>query len=237
MSPLEVIQLDMAARLNGDDYFATIPIFVLRPRASEGFVQIQTRIDQAINAHTTKAGKSGAAVTVLMPLGEAQSPNVPGPRLDFTFVVRVQELPIVNMNADTGTLKSAEEIALRVAQMFHHWQNGSGQVLVAASGGTMVPNADFDPKLTYDVKFRLQTGLGQIAKTAAVGISPASGAAPQTVTLSCGTVGALIFYSIDGSYPSLPYGAPVAVSTAGTLRAVATSTGRVASDISQGIFT
>ncbi len=233
-SLLEITQTDLAGRLSVDPFFAGIPVFVVRPREQESFTTIQTKIDQMIGGLTSYNGKSGAAVYVLMPTGDAADINVPGPRLNFAFVVRVQELPIINMGPK-GTQKSAEEIALKVLSLLHHFNPGKGNVIVAAADA-LTPSSAADPKITIDVKFIQTSGVQPEVKvvtpqlTSAPAVSPAVGV---DVTITCATDGASLFYSIDGSYPSLPYTAPVNVAASAIVRAVASKSGLQQSDIRQ----
>lgn len=196
MTTLERQLLDIAARLVADPFFVDIPVHVLRPRAEQSAAQIQTRIDQALAGLEKKAGKGGAAVTVLMPVGDTTSPNVPGPQLRFTYVVRVQEIIAVNMGPG-GTGKSAEEIAIVVLQLLHQVMLNGGNCLYAHAD-TLTPSLDADPKLTYDVRFSCQGGLPKPAKVALPIISVAAG----TATITCATAGAAIYTTTDGSYPS-----------------------------------
>jgi len=196
MSPLERQLLDLQARLEADPYFVDIPVFVLRPRAQEGAAQIQTRIDQALSGLTKKGGKTGAAVTLLMPTGDTDKPNVPGPQLRFVYTARVQEIIAVNFGPQ-GTQKSAEEIALAVLQLCHLCQLNGANVLFA-DPATLTPSLDADPKLTYDVRLAAQGGLPKPAKVALPIISVSAG----TATVTCGTAGAAIYTTTDDSYPS-----------------------------------
>jgi hypothetical protein len=71
--------------------------------------------------------------------------------------------------------------------------------------------------------------------------SPASGAAPQTVTLTCATAQATIYYTLDGSRPAsasgIRYTAPVAIAAAGTLKAQALRPGYTTSEIRSAVYT
>jgi hypothetical protein len=64
-----------------------------------------------------------------------------------------------------------------------------------------------------------------------------------TVTLTCATAGVAIWYTLNDSYPSplnpaaTLYAAPVQVTTAAALRAVAYKSGNIASDSALGIYT
>jgi len=241
MTTLERQLLDMQARLEADAYFIDVPIFVLRPRAQEGAAQIQTRIDQALSGLVQKAGKCGAAVTLLMPTGDTDKPNIPGPALRFTYTARVQEIIGVNMGPN-GTQKSAEEIAVAVLQCFHH-ASLNGRHVLTASADTLTPSLEADPKLTYDVRFSAQGNLAKPTKCAQPIISPSSGAVPQTVTLTCATATAAIYYTTDGSYPSplnstaTRYTAPISVTVACTLRTAAHLAAYQQSDIAEATFT
>lgn len=233
-SLLEIGQTDLAARFTADPFFADVGVFVLRPRGNESFVTIQSKIDQLIGGLVKKNGKSGAAVFVLMPTADSVNPDTPGPRLKFKYTVRVQELPIINMG-DNGTQKSAEEIALRVLQLGHHFSPGTGNVIVAASDA-MTPSADADPKITIDVNFEQQGGVRAESKVITPALTSAPAVDPDTgndVTITCATAGASILYSVDGTYPTLPYTVPVNVPGSATVRAVATKSGLLPSDVRQ----
>jgi hypothetical protein len=72
--------------------------------------------------------------------------------------------------------------------------------------------------------------------------SPASGSytTPQSVTLSDSTSGVTIYYTTDGSNPStssIPYTAPVPVTTTTTIRAVAVGNGYPSSPITSAYYT
>jgi hypothetical protein len=78
--------------------------------------------------------------------------------------------------------------------------------------------------------------------TATPTFSPVPGAyaAAQSVTISCATPGATIYYTTNGTDPttaSTVYTAPVAVSVTTTIRALATSVGRPASGIGSATYT
>ena len=71
--------------------------------------------------------------------------------------------------------------------------------------------------------------------------SPAAGtfSSPTSVTLSTGTAGAIVRYTVDGSTPTLAspqYAGPIAVNTATTLRAAAFKTNWSASNVSEAAY-
>lgn len=224
-SQMERLQLDCAARLEADYWFADVGVFVLRPRENDGFTQIQGRIDQLIGGYLKKNGKSGAAVYALMPTADATDLDAPGPRLDNAITFRCQELPAINMGSN-GTRKSCEELAIRVLQVLHHFNPGKGNVLYAAPD-VWTPSAAADPKVTIDVKLMQKSGLPHYQKCTPVTIA----AAGLIVTLTCATPGAVMRYSIDDSYPTLTYTAPFTLPAAATVRAAAHTTDLQQSDL------
>lgn len=236
MSPLERDQADFATRMNASAYFADIGIYVVRPRKNATATQIYQAIENALNCMVKKNGKGGAAVTVTMPTGSTPEGNVPGPEIEERLTVRVQENPLFNMNADTGTRKSAEEIALEVLQLFHLFRSG-GQTWYAARD-SLIPSVEFVPKVTYDVTFLRKLVLAAPEKSRAPMFTPEEGDAPQTVTIEAGG-GAAVWYSTDGSYPtpdaegSTLYAGPVEIDTPTILRAVAYEPGKQASDVTE----
>jgi formylglycine-generating enzyme required for sulfatase activity len=58
----------------------------------------------------------------------------------------------------------------------------------------------------------------------------------QNVTISCATEGATIFYSIDGSTPSIPYNGPVNIAATATLKAKASKSGWTDSQITSAVY-
>lgn len=233
-SLLETIQRDLHARLAAEPYFADLDVVLARPREKLGFTQIQSQIDTLLAGQRKVGGKCGAALSVLMPDAAVADPNAPGPRLDITFTVRCLEIPVINMGP-SGTLKSVEELALRVLQLGHHFNAGRGAVLY---GRDLVPlpAAGDDPRLGIDVSFTLKTGAEAYPKLARPLVVASQPAAPATVTLT-GPAGATVLYTLDGSYPvagaagTSTYTAPFAVATAAEIRALSTQTGYQQSDI------
>jgi hypothetical protein len=140
----------------------------------------------------------------------------------------VQELPAINFGP-TGTQKSAENIAEKALQIGHHFNPGKGSVLYAAPD-CWTPSGAADPKVTIDLKFLQKSGLAQYQKCARVILTPAS----LVVTLTCpGTAGAIIRYSIDGSYPTLTYTAPLTVPSGTLVRAAAHTVDLQQSDLTE----
>lgn len=225
MSPRERLQLDIAARLEADPYFADIDVTVVRPRAELGFVQIEQRADEALKCIRKKAGKGGAGVQVLMPLVDAESTDARGPLIQNAVVVRVQELPVHNMGPN-GTQKSAEDIADNVVRLLHLFNPGKGNVVHGAPD-LMTPSAEFEPRVTIDCRFLQKAAMGGTEKVQPVTLT----AAGYEITLTTATSSATLYYSTDGSYPTTLYSAPFTVAPGTTIRAVGTKSGLDASNV------
>lgn len=73
--------------------------------------------------------------------------------------------------------------------------------------------------------------------------SPSGGSfsGSQTVSLACGTTGATIRYTLDGSTPTATsgtvYGAPFTLTATATAKAIAVKTGATSSSVAQAVFT
>jgi len=233
MSALEQLQKDLAERLEAEDFFSDIGVYVFRPRENLEATEIQGKIDESLNCLVLKNGKGGAAVFVLMPLADAPDANVPGPRLEISVTIRIQEIPLLNMGAD-GTQKSAEDIGLEVLQAIHHFiPHGISQMLIADKDA-LTPSLEFPPKITYDAKFATFHALPRPAKVATPEIN---GSIPSAVVITCATAAATIYYTLDGSYPrngnpaAVLYSVPFAVVAPVTIRAGAFKTNLQGSDI------
>jgi hypothetical protein len=235
-SGLERLQLDIAARLESVDAFATVPITVIRPRTAEEATLIQTRLDQTLAGLVQKAGKSGAAIIVQMPTADVPEANVPGPQLEVTVQVRVLENPLINMNAAAGTLRSAEQIALDILAALHHFDPGTSGCPLFADKRSIEPVLDFPGKVAYDVNIRTRLGAVPEPKCQGVTFSKSGSLPTVEVTLTTPESGAEIRYTVDGSFPgptAALYEDPFIQATAATIRAAAYAEGKQGSDISE----
>jgi len=230
--PLELDQEDFAARLQADPYFTDIAVLIQRKGVTD------SDIDVALSVLNERTGKIGACVVLLMPALAPESPNVPGPLYRIITTVQVIEQPLFNLG-DTGTGKSAEQIAQRVRMLLHHFSNGYGATYVF--DGLLPLGADAG-KISYGVKFSRQAGDSASPKVAALTISATDTKAPATVQITSATAGATIWYTTDGSYPSSAnanahtYGAPFPQATAATIRAAAEKAGLQQSNVTQLIL-
>lgn len=226
------LQTDAEARLIADPYFADVAIILQRKGVTEKEIQ------QRLSVRNARSGKIGACVLVLIPGADVVDPNLPGPRLGLvqSFVVLVH--PTIN-DGDLGTGKDPEDIAEKLLQLFHHARLSGGAVLTGGANA-IVPNDSFDGLIGQQVNLNTFGGPAAPSKVGTPTIAADnSNTSPCTVTMACGTVGAVIWYTTDGSYPSsenplaLVYSAPFTQPTGATIRAAAQLSGSQQSDVAQ----
>jgi hypothetical protein len=232
-NPIALFQQDLADRLAADEYFSDITVL------TERTADLDNTIARALKLLTVKGSKIGVAVVVGLFTADADQPNVPGPTFSNASTrVTVFENPLINGGA-TGTGKAAVDIAARVAQVLHHYlAGGIGQTCLVAGEDAIqpVPASQLEiGTIAYQVRVDTALDSAVLDKVAPVAIA-AAGAGPVAITLTCGTSGAAIYYTLDRSYPwsggttATLYTTPFNVSTAALLRAVAHKTGMAASD-------
>lgn len=238
MNIVALHQIEIAARLSAESYFSDITVLTER----EG--DISGKIDGVLKGLVSKGGKIGATVLVGVFRGNVNNPDTPGPHYDEAFNdVTAFERVTLNQGA-SGTQKACVDIIDRAAEVLHLYRPAPlGQTIFAAKDAIR-PLGEVQPGvIAYKLVLQISPNVDRTAKVATPAISPASGAAPQTVTITCGTSGAAIYYTIDGSYPAAGnsqatlYTVALSISLAATLRAVAHKTGMIASDAAAAQYT
>lgn len=227
---LELDQEDFFGRLLADPRLSDVAVLLQRKGVTE------SDVESALSVFNDRGtGKLGAAVIVLMPSLTPQSPNLPSAEYDVRITVQVIEMPLVNLG-DTGSGISAEQLAQRVRQLFQVFSNGYGSSFTFAG---MEPIAVSAGQISYGVSFTRLAGDPFDGKVATPAIEGDSDDAPATVTITCGTAGAAIYYTTDGSYPSSQntaatlYTVPFAQADATTIRASAEKADLLSSNIVQ----
>lgn len=235
---LSSIQTEIAARLAADSYFADITVL------EEHQKHIVNDLAQALGGITTKGSKIGAFVFVAGAAPDVSRPDAPGPLLDEAAIgVNVVEIPLFNKGS-TGTQKNALDIAVRALQVLHHYRpDGLAQTIVCKSGAIRPVAAPDANSIAYRAEFTVTPNIDADPRVATPVISPATGVHPQTITLTCGTSGASIYYTTDDSHPAAGnsratlYTVPFSAAAAGNIRAIAYKTGMIASDSALSIIT
>lgn len=224
--PLRQLQTDLAAFLRAHSYFDDIEIEAIRDREQEGI------IDAVLTGSRKRNSVCGLAVSVLIPTADALD-KTKGPRLTARGVIRVQEIPTIN-NGAQGTGLAAEDVALTILQYLHMARFGGEIDTVLADDAALTPSMEFDPKLTYDVRYRAPLALTILGRVAAPTITDNG----STVTLATTTASASIYYATGTTYPSAAagtlYSAPFATPASGVkIRAAAYLAGSVGSNVTE----
>jgi hypothetical protein len=236
---LAQIQTDLKARLEADAYFADIPVII---ESEQDFLAQLTKLTANMIA---KAGKRGTAVVIGPTTVDVPSPEVPGPDwAPMKMFVTAYETPLLNKDPTAGTGKAAFEIARKIATVLHDYRAEGLFDNALCETAAIRPAAPLHgDQIAYSVGLRIPDKDTAADKVYVPIISPASGAAPQTLSITCATAGATIRYTLDGSYPAagnataVVYAAPIAVTSAATVRAVAAKSGMTDSNSSRAVIT
>lgn len=219
---LEQDQDDIVARLMADEALASVAVIEQRTGVVESDVEGAIAVG---NKRPGGTGKRGLVLVVLMPELTPDAIEVPGPRWTARLTVQVIEHPTLNRGTH-GTGISAETAARRVRQILHQFANGCGATYAFES---LEPAPVAPGLISYLVGFQRLGGDDALAKVA----TPRISADGLTVTLTCATAGASILYSIDGTYPTIPYTGPFTLDEAATVRAVGSKADTQQSDVAQ----
>jgi hypothetical protein len=222
MNLIDSIQDDIKARLESDPFFQNVTVL----KVTKGVLAS----DEAFYLSTLneKNGKIGACVCVMTPsiLGAA-NPNLAAPVFALKARLTIIESPEINRDA-VGTGVTAEQILSRVVQLLNGWmpEGDRGMTHISAN------SEDGDEGIvTYACDFSVTTSLAALPKVA----RPVVSAAANSISATCATAGADVYYTVDGSLPfpgnGVKYVAPFNAPALGTtLRFAAYKTGFVGSD-------
>lgn len=234
--PLQQLQLDIAAHLMADSLFQYVRVVVARPRAAEDAVMIEQAINEALGglrkyiartpgqtdaeweAACEASGKAGLLIVVMMSGGQVPSPNEPGPKLQLVQVVRVIENPMINEGAD-GTGLTLEGVKKNVMGALHQWSNDGSQALYSARDAFKEVFLE-GGAVGYDVFFNQAMPLQP--RTAVD--RPVIAIADPSMTITCATAEAAIYYTTDGGSPSPANAAATLYSGAVDISALANGT-------------
>ncbi len=233
---LSAIQVEIAARLAADEYFADITVL------EEHDKEILPKLKAALGCLTAKAGKTGAYVLVAGAEPDVSNPD--GGMIDRAALgVSTIEMPLINKGS-TGTGKNALDIAVRVVHVLNLYRpEGLAQTLVCDTPTIRPTRAPSDASIAYRVRFRIAPQIDAPAKVALPSISPADAVHPQTVSIACATSGAAIYYTTDDSHPAAGnakatlYSVPFSVTSACAIRAIGYKSGMIASDSALSLIT
>jgi hypothetical protein len=193
MSIVETIQQQVADQIASDSFFTNITVL------TENVGDIINLMEQALGAETSLGGKAGAFVLVMSPDADQTWTQQYGVVLDkvkihvqVTVDTKVAEDPAIGVGVTS--LAICEEICRILSQFY--------------PGGATSPLSPETP--TIQLMDRNDNGSTRLCKfttsgqNSAVGTYAATPGISETggiVTLTCGTAGAAIFYTLDGSNP------------------------------------
>lgn len=232
------MRADLVARVGADEYCSDITVL------SERIGNLTEEIKKRLGTITEKGGKIGICIVFGRFSGICDKPNIPGPFLRGKFAVRVLENVLIN-ESDVGTKKPALAVSMRVQKIIHHYRHPGVCGLVLCESEAHGPVEDPFASTAYELKFAFtDPSAAVVLKCSEPFISPNSGTHPATlVAMSCPTTGATITYTLDGTSPYAPNptaliwtGAPVAIADACTVKAVASKTGQISSNVTIALF-
>jgi len=228
------LQEDLQARLEADEYFVDIPVIL----ADAG--NVSAEVDKVMAGQNAKGGHTGAAVIVEQIDAEDDMANVPTGPLDLHLEFIVIENREINVNSKTGTGKSALAIARRIHRVMKLFTAGGRCHCLVVERPCIAKAPEYDPYVAYLVRFRTQEA---DPDTFTYVQTPVMSFGSNQVTLTCATVGAEIYYTTNGDYPTPQnsqanlYSAAFTLTEETTVRASAYYTGAIASDVVENTYT
>lgn len=192
---------------------------------------MESRVENELGT-MAENGRGGLAVIVLAAEVESVEENLPGPPMTVLVHVQCIEHVELNRSRSDGTGLRSTAAAVRVLGALHHVSLGN-HVLTAAPRKPVVPMKLRDGYVGHLVTLRvLHDGLSE-PRVGPVEMSFED----DLVHLDCGTAGAEIRYTLDGSYPfpsGRLYTAPFAMPEEGTrIRAAAIAPNLNPSDVAE----
>jgi hypothetical protein len=206
MNDLEQLQTDIETYLmsceadltNADEtpiQFAMIAR--VRPRSAEEAAGIQTKLQQALSGLQGRNGKKGISIIVGMTEISKMETNIRALTGTVTINLEVTENIMVNMGAGGCGPHGCESFAQAAAELLSHqpFNRWSPMRVVSVLPS---PEAVLSQKVVYNVT--LQTDLKRALKPKVGAVTIAT---PENgfVTITCPTEDAVIYYTLDGSYP------------------------------------
>jgi hypothetical protein len=235
-SELRQIHFDIGDKLRSVATLATATVINVLPRLTTG----EDALEAKLNVLQAAVAEKGLGLVVLPPRLRVSSPNIPGPRTAAVHTIQIIENTLVN-RATGGTGVLWEEAMELVLQTLHQW-TVTGSVCLTAETDAVedLPSELLQRGLNgCQVNVTHDHHLAVLSKVSTPTITIAS-----TVTLSCATGSASIYYTIDGTFPYVGntaatlYAAPFAKPTAGlTVRAAAFKTSLAGSDVAEAVVT
>lgn len=227
------LQEDIAARLQADEVFRNLA--VITERSGDPVADIE----KSVGPLSGKAGFRGLCMVVMQITGNVEFPNEPGPVLDLVVSVRVMENPVLN-----NTKIEALTAARRISRLLHHYSPGGLASCLIGLNPCIAPVSDPIAPVAYNVRFGTRdAGFVTGDKVLDPIIAFQATTVPAVVTITCGTPGATLLTTTNGSPPypgnrtAVPYTGPVTIQDACVLRCAAHRSGLMSSNVVAEEFT
>jgi len=239
---IDALPIEIAAALSADAYFADITVVV----ADFGNVAAEIQRKQAeLTAKSVKVGvaaKVGVAVIVLPLVADDEYPDLAQGPLTLRPSIQVIENRELNLGP-SGTKKSARQVARRIIEIIKPLALDGFIEGMQCEKNCIIPvPLEGEPKnlIGYQVNFLCYEA--DFDEQIVACAKPQFVNAANQVTFTCATAGALVYYTLDDSFPwsgnpsASSSSAPIAVPVQGlVIRAAAYAPGLLGSGVSRAI--
>ena len=195
--------------------------------------QVTTEIAKRVAPHLAgRNGKVGSGILINLPSASPADDDLPGAQMTADLALDLLNKDDLALGLSNGSQLTAEEIVAIVWLLLHQWLNqatGAGNWFVSGFDPVEDQKGAYGYRLILTVRFAND----QPAKCENVITALNAGLA----TLTCGTPGAAIYYTLDGTFPgpgnpaAVHYTAPFAVSSGQTLLTAAYAANTIGSDV------
>jgi hypothetical protein len=193
MSVIGNLQQQIADVLSATPFFANITVL------TEASGDLINAMERSLGPVTSDGGKSGAFVLVMSPDANQNLGELFGPFFD-EIEISIQVTTNINVAADP-----AIGIGVTDLDICENICNALSLFYPAAANAPLVPQKPTirlvdrgDTTTTRVCKFKTQGGIRTVPPQAA---TPAISETTGTITLTCATAGAAMFYTLDGTNP------------------------------------
>lgn len=248
MDAFEQFQQDIVAMLNSEEWMASVPVVAYKPLRTvaaesdpgSSLDVSKPETEQEEFWRIKKDGTlSGTGVRVPLPSLRLVSKNLSKPQLFMACQILVAEQPLVSeaaggLNTSEGGYRSAEAVAMKVMDLLHH-RHYDGTNFLTVDDNAITPASAVPYLRAYNVAIWATFRRASDSRCENPAITVAAG----TATITCGTVGAEVYYTTDGSTPvktqfnpaSALYSGGFAVTPGTVIRAAAYAAGSIGSSV------
>jgi hypothetical protein len=187
---------------------------------------IDSTAEKAVRSVKSRGGTRGIAALILRPTVSSANANLPGPQSEAIVTIQMIELVLVNRSGN-GSNILPDDMSFRILSSLHRLVLGNRALFAEPVPVRPLPSPQ--GYVSYEIVLRVPLYNTPLERTRNPVIDDDGG----TITLTSETPSAAFKYSLDGSYPSITYTTPFAVSSGDLIRAVATSDDLLPSSISE----